>query len=131
MYNAYTFPEARRRGYNTLLVRARIADAFLRFGAALFTSVEAGNESAACAKLATGLRPWKELGLSEYAHRTRPVRRRCRPPGFVSDAGAAIRAGIAATGAVSAESPGTLFGPVGDSERSIEWQCSVTDTSSR
>ena len=48
-----------------LLMRARMADAFLRFGAAsVFTSAEAGNESAACAKLATGFRPWKELGLA-------------------------------------------------------------------
>ena len=65
MYNAYTLPEARGRGYNALLSRARIADAFLRFGAAsVFTCVDADNEVAARAKLATGFRPWKELGLS-------------------------------------------------------------------
>jgi hypothetical protein len=107
MYNAYTFPEARRRGYNTLLVRARIADAFLRFGAAsVFTSVGAGNECAARAKLASGFRPWKELGLSTRRGRSIRIERDlcadgAAHEGCVSDAGAAIRLGIAATAAPS------------------------------
>ncbi len=64
LYNAYTEPEARGRGYNTLLARARVADAFLRHGAdSVFTSIEPGNVHAARAKLAVGFRPWLELSL--------------------------------------------------------------------
>jgi hypothetical protein len=96
MYDAYTFPEARRRGYNTLLVRARIADAFLRFGAvSVFTSLVAGNEWATRAKLATGFRPWKELGLSTRRGRSIRIERDlcadgAAHEGYLSSAGAAI-----------------------------------------
>ena len=52
--------------------------------------------------------------------------------GCLSSAGAAIRLGIAAAGASTAPGPReTCFGPIGDSERSIAWQCSMTDISSR
>ena len=115
MYNAYTLPEARGRGYNTLLTRARIADAFLRFGAAsVFTSVETGNKVAARVKLATGFRPWKELGLSTRRGRSIRIERDLCADGAahegrrVSDAGAAIRLGIAATGARTAPSPAEI-----------------------
>ncbi len=64
LYNAYTQPEARGSGYNTLLARARIADAFLRFGAdSVFTSIERGNVYAARAKRTIGFRPWLEISL--------------------------------------------------------------------
>ena len=112
MYNDYTFPGVRGRGYNKLLTRARIADAFLRFGAAsVFTSVEAGNEFAARVKLTSGFRPWKELGLSTRSGRSIRIERGlcadgAAHDGRVSDAGAAIRPGIAATGASAAPSPG-------------------------
>ena len=111
MYNAYTFPEVRGRGYNTLLTRARIADAFLRFGAAsVFTSVEAGNEFAARVKLATGFRPWKELGLSTRRGRTIHIERDLCADGAAhdgrsSEAGVAIRPAIAATGPNTTPSP--------------------------
>jgi hypothetical protein len=76
MYNAYTLPEARGRGYNALLSRARVADAFLRFGAAsVFTSVDADNDAAGRAKLATGFQPWKELGLSTRRGRSTRIER--------------------------------------------------------
>lgn len=64
LYNAYTAPEARGRGYNKLLTRARVADAFLRYDAsAVFTAIRARNEYAIRAKLATGFQPWKEITL--------------------------------------------------------------------
>lgn len=72
LYNAYTLPEARGRGYNTLLARERLADAYLRFGAeVVFSSVEAGNDHAARAKLAVGFRPWREITFSTRLGRSR------------------------------------------------------------
>lgn len=62
MYNAYTHPAARGRGYNGLLTQARIADAFREFGAqAVFTAIEPRNRAALQAKHGSGMSPWMEL----------------------------------------------------------------------
>jgi len=62
MYNAYTHPAARGRGYNGLLTQARIADAFGEFGAqAVFTAIEPRNRAAIQAKHGSGMSPWMEL----------------------------------------------------------------------
>jgi hypothetical protein len=87
MYNAYTRPAARGRGYNTLLAAARGADAFRRNGAEnVFTSIEAGNDHAVRAKLATGFRPWLEITLRTRLGRSVHNERRL----WDSDAGAAV-----------------------------------------
>ena len=111
MYNAYTVRHARGRGYNTLLTRARVADAFLRFGAhGVFTAVEAGSEFAERAKLATGFRPWMEFTLrTRLGRSTRTERRLCierdRHEPLFRGAAAAFRPGSVATGASTGPNP--------------------------
>ena len=101
MYNAYTQPEVRGRGYNTLLASARVADAFLRFGAdSVFTSIEPGNVHAARAKRTIGFRPWLEITLRTRWGRDVHAERNLEDPG--SAAGLSARApgtppGIGAT----------------------------------
>lgn len=76
MYNAYTHPAARGRGFNTLLAAQRIADAFGPFAAdAVYTAVNMGNEFAKRAKLAVGMEPWLELGCRTRLGRTQTSRR--------------------------------------------------------
>jgi len=71
MYNAYTHPAARGRGYNGLVTRARIADAFLEFGAkAVYTAIEPCNLAATRAKDGSGMVPWMELSCTRRFGRT-------------------------------------------------------------
>jgi len=71
MYNAYTHPAARGRGYNGLVTRARIADAFLEFGAkAVYTAIEPRNLAATRAKDGSGMVPWMELSCTRRFGRT-------------------------------------------------------------
>ena len=76
MYNAYTHPAARGRGYNGLVTKARISDAFLEFGAqAVYTAIEPHNHSATRAKDGSGMAPWMELGCTRRLGRTVKKRR--------------------------------------------------------
>jgi len=76
MYNAYTHPAARGRGYNGLVTKARIADAFLEFGAqAVYTAIEPHNLAATRAKDGSGMAPWMELGCARRLGRTVKSRR--------------------------------------------------------
>jgi len=71
MYNAYTHPAARGLGYNGLVTRARIADAFLEFGAqVVYTAIEPHNLAATRAKDGSGMVPWMELGCTRRLGRT-------------------------------------------------------------
>lgn len=71
MYNAYTHPAARGRGYNGLVTEARIADAFLEFSAqAVYTAIEPHNLAATRAKDGSGMAPWMELGCTRRLGRT-------------------------------------------------------------
>jgi len=76
MYNAYTHPAARGRGYNGLVTKARISDAFLEFGAqAVYTAIEPHNFAANRAKDGSGMAPWMELGCTRRLGRTVKKRR--------------------------------------------------------
>lgn len=76
MYNAYTHPAARGRGYNGLVTQARIADAFIEFGAqAVYTAIEPNNLPANRAKDGSGMVPWMELGCTRRLGRTVMKRR--------------------------------------------------------
>jgi RimJ/RimL family protein N-acetyltransferase len=76
MYNACTHPSARGRGYNGLVTKARIADAFLEFGAqAVYTAIEPQNRAANRAKDGSGMAPWMELGCTRHLGRTVKTRR--------------------------------------------------------
>ena len=71
MYNAYTHPAARGRGYNRLVTKARIEDAFLEFDAqAVYTAIEPHNFAANRAKDGAGMVPWMELGFTRRLGRT-------------------------------------------------------------
>lgn len=76
MYNAWTHPAARGRGYNGLVTKARITDAFLEFGAqAVYTAIEPHNLAATRAKDGSGMAPWIELGCKRRLGRMVKSRR--------------------------------------------------------